>query len=222
MLKLVEPDVVGVLLGVLGLGHVAHGLHDAVQVGLEARPVVGRLGAAPDVVCLGGEAGEGGLLLGGDVDEGGAVSADDAGLGQARLPHELRALLYAVQKRSDLGRAERLDALLLEQGHGLAALGGRLCRVDDGAKGGYLVDGVAVAVERALQGVQLGDVGARVGDCRLACGRGVGVGHGSSSGWVSSHESTLAPPAVTRQRPACLTPLALCRPIMSAGVPFGT
>lgn len=78
-------------------------------------------------------------------------------------PHELRVLLYAVQKQSDFGRAERLDALLLEQGHGLAALGGRLCRVYDGAKGGYLVDGVAVAVERALQGVQLGDVGARVG-----------------------------------------------------------
>ena len=178
MLVLVEPNVVGVGVGVLLLGHVAQRLDDAVEVGLEARPVVRGFGAAPDVVGLHGESAECRLLLGRDVDEGGAVAFKDVDLRDLGLAKKLRLGPETLKQGADLGGAERADTLLLEDGARLAALLGGARRGDHGTKGADLIDGVAKGKELALERVERGDVGARVRDsgvevcgCRVNCHR---------------------------------------------------
>ena len=130
--------------------------------------------------CSSASAAERRLLLGGNVDKGGTVAFKNVDLSDLGLAKKLRLGAEALEQGADLGGAERVDALLLEDGARLAALLGGARRIDHGAEGADLVDGVADGKELALKRVERCDVGARVRDggvevcdCRVYC-------HGSS------------------------------------------
>ena len=79
-LVLVEPNIVRVALGIHELGLIFELVDDLVHIGLQARPVIGRLGLVPHGVCLAGEPGPGLGLLGGDGAGLALVAAEHADL----------------------------------------------------------------------------------------------------------------------------------------------
>ena len=172
VLEVVEPDVVGVGVGVAEARDADHARHDAVEVGLEGGPVVGDLGAAPHRVGLGGEAGEVGLDLVGDVGEAAAVALEDPDLVDLGVGQEVLHGREAVEQAAGLVGAEELLVLGLEDGLGLAAVGRGGLGVDRGAVGADAGLGVAVGIEVHLELVEGGDVRARVVERRRRGGRG--------------------------------------------------
>ena len=153
--------------------------HEAVEVGLEACPVICRLGAAPDVVCLDGKTAERRALVCGHAYERAAVSLQDLDLGSARLADDSGVGLKPVEQGTHLRRAEQARCLLVEDGRGLRALLGGLGRVDRGAKGCYLVKCVAKGEAPALKPVKVRHVLLGIGKRRIHRGGRV-VGHDAS------------------------------------------
>ena len=158
-LKLVEPDVVGVAGGVLVACKAAHGLDDAVDVGLEAGPVVGQLGAVPDVAGLDHQARVVGLLLGRDRDGLVAVALEHADLAGAVLVEQVGVGGQALEHLARLGGAEQLVALLGQDGQRLAARGSALGRVDGLSVEVDVAHGIAAREELELEGVECREVG---------------------------------------------------------------
>ena len=179
-LVVVQPDVVGVALGVAAGGHALARGHDAVEVGREGRPVVHGLGPAPDVLRLAGELGELGLLLGGDPHEGVAVAREHAHLGVADVAQQLRRCGEALEDVAHVRVAQGENPGALQLGERLGAPDRRLGRVDDRAKGADLVERVVQREERALKRVERLDVCLWVGERR------VDLCHGSPFARVSS------------------------------------
>ena len=101
-LVLIEPDVIRVGIGVHERCLVLEGIDDAVDVGLEARPVVGDLCFVPDGLCLAGETRPGLGFFGGYGQRLALVSCEDACLGaSSTLPDSMvssRSLTFLTEE----------------------------------------------------------------------------------------------------------------------------
>ena len=179
VLVLVQPDVIGVCVRVHRVCHAHAGSHEAVEVGLEACPVVCRLSATPDVVGLDGKAAECSTLVCGHANERVAVTLQDLDLGGARLANDAGVGLEPVEQRANLWRAEQARCLLAEDRRGLCALLGGLGGIDGGTKGCYLVQCVAKGEAPALEPVKIRHVLLGIGKRRIHRGGRV-VGHDAS------------------------------------------
>ncbi len=89
LLELIKPYVIRICVGILMAGELPHGFDDAFEVGLKRRPVICFFCLEPDVMGLGGESRECGLLAGGHIDEALAIPGEDTDLGLARFVEEL-------------------------------------------------------------------------------------------------------------------------------------
>ena len=167
VLVLVEPDVVGVCVRVHGMRHAHAGGHEAIEVGLEAGPVVRGLGATPDVVGLDGKTAEGRALVCRHAYQRVAVALQDLDLCRACLADDAGVRLQPVEQRANLRRAEQARCLLVEDGGCLRALLRGLGRVDGGAEGRYLVQCVAKGEATALQPVEFCHVLLGIGERRV-------------------------------------------------------
>ena len=156
-LELVQPHVVRVARRVLVARDRAHGVDDALQVRLEALPVVRGLGAVPHIGRLDGQPREVGGNLGRDVRLARAVATEHAQAGAQGLVQPL-GLAEPAEKCAELVGAQKLVVGAVERGQRLAACGRALARVDGGAVEHDVGDRVAEREHAPLDVVELAKV----------------------------------------------------------------
>ena len=164
VLKVVQPGVVGVGVGLARQGDLSSGGDDLVQEGGKVVPVAADLCPAPDVVGLGDQAREVRLELHGDAHVLGAVALEDLYLGGLADGEDVAQAGQAVQELARLGRGQKGLVLFLQDCHGLGAVvrGGR--GVDGGSVARDARACVAVGIEVTLEIVQGVDVSLWVGN----------------------------------------------------------
>ena len=135
-LMLVEPDVIRIGLGIHKRCLVLEGIDDAVDVGLEACPVVSDLCLVPDGLRLAGQARPSLGFFGGDSQRFVLIAREDTCLGAKLLVFNV-AGFYSVEQVLHLFDGgvlgEQLVVFARERAHRLGAGGGAVLGRDGGA-----------------------------------------------------------------------------------------